>query len=91
MPDFESLDRDGLSCRGEGCPRADLCCRHMGGTESSTYFETAPVHVDGTCTEFVSNGRARSNPDGSIRCGGAHPPPRCACQCEIEMDVVEVE
>jgi hypothetical protein len=69
------------SCRGEGCPRADLCRRHMDVVDNPMYFETPPVQVDGACTEFVANFWSRGP---GIRCGGAHPPPRCACQCEIE-------
>jgi hypothetical protein len=70
------------SCHGEGCPRADLCRRHMDAVDEPTYFAASPVQADGTCTEFVGNGWTRGP---EIRCGGAHPPPRCACQCEIEL------
>lgn len=69
-------------CRGEGCPRADLCRRHMDTVEDPTYFATSPVQADGSCVEFVSTGWERADP---TRCGGAHPPPRCARQCEIEL------
>jgi len=71
-------------CRGEGCPRADLCRRHMDAVrvKDPTYFKKAPLLVDGQCGEFVSNGCIRKDPN---RCGGAHPPPCCAWQCEIEL------
>ena len=72
-------------CRGEGCARADLCRRHMDAAKESapTYFEKSPVLPDGQCGEFVGNGFVRKDPQ---RCGGAHPPPRCAHQCSITED-----
>lgn len=71
-------------CRGEGCPQADLCRRHMEAESrtSTTYFEITPVQADGSCEAILSNGWMRD----SKRCGGAHPPPRCTWQCEIELD-----
>ena len=71
-------------CRGEGCPRADLCRRHMDAARSKnpTYFDRSPLFVDGQCGEFVSTGSLRADP---LRCGGAHPPPCCTWHCEIEL------
>ena len=72
-------------CRGEGCPRADLCRRHMDAArvERPTYFEKSPLHADGQCGEFAANGWiARTY---ALKCSGAHPPPQCAWQCEIEV------
>ena len=72
-------------CRGEGCPRADLCRRHMDAVrvENPTYFEKSPLLLaDGQCGEFVSNGWLRADP---LRCGGAHPPPHCTWECAIEL------
>ena len=71
-------------CRGEGCPRADLCRRHMDAArvENPIYFDKSPVHPDGQCAEFAANGWLRSHPN---RCSGTHPPPQCAWKCEIEL------
>lgn len=70
-------------CRGNGCPRADLCRRHMEAHVSpdQVYFDKPPLSADGQCAEFVANGWSRS---AAMLCGGAHPPPRCAWQCSIE-------
>lgn len=72
-------------CRGEGCPRADLCRRYMDAPRAAnpTYFDATPVQADGSCAAFVSNGWVRKDPN---RCSGAHPPPRCTWQCCIEED-----
>ena len=74
----------GKFCRGEGCPRADLCRRYMDAAkvESPTYFEKSPFQADGQCGEFASNGWLRSH---ALHCGGAHPPPACAWQCAVEL------
>ena len=74
----------GKYCRGEGCPRADLCRRHMDVARVARpiYFEKSPMLADGQCGAFASNGWLRSHP---THCGGAHPPPQCAWQCEIEL------
>lgn len=71
-------------CRGEGCPRADLCRRHMEAVkvDRPIYFERSPLQADGQCGEFASNGWLRAS---ALQCGGAHPPPRCAWDCQIEM------
>jgi hypothetical protein len=76
----------GVVCRGEGCPRADLCRRYMDAPfmAKPTYFAEAPVLADGSCPKFISTGLERKDP---TRCGGAHPPPRCTWQCRIEEDV----
>jgi hypothetical protein len=50
--------------------------------ESPIYFEQSPILPYGPCGEFVSTGRVRPDP---LHCGGAHPPPRCAWQCAIEL------
>lgn len=74
----------GNYCRGEGCPRADLCRRHMDASRvpSPIYFKKSPMRFDGQCGEFASNGWLRAHP---MQCGGTHPPPQCAWQCQIEL------
>lgn len=84
VTDESMLATAGKFCRGEGCPRADLCRRYMDAAkvESPTYFEKSPFQADGQCGEFASNGWLRSH---ALHCGGAHPPPACAWQCAIEL------
>ena len=75
----------GQLCRGEGCPRADLCRRHteVSSVQHPRFFERTPLLRTGECGEFVSNGSVRKEP---WRCGGAHPPPRCTWQCSIKEE-----
>lgn len=72
-------------CRGEGCPRADRCRRHMEAhvATDQTYFDRSPILLYGQCGEFVANGWVgREDP---LRCSGAHPPPQCNWTCQIEL------
>jgi hypothetical protein len=75
-----------MFCRGEGCPRADLCRRHMDASivEHPTYFDKSPILPYGPCGEFVSTGWVRGSAEELI-CGGAHPPPECLWKCQIEL------